>query len=433
MVLPLVNLSGDPAEEYFSDAMTDEIITELARLAPEQLAVIARTTTMHYKGTQKDVARIGRELGVVYAVEGGVRRVQGHVDINVQLIQASDQTHLFARKYDATLDGIFDTQRQVAVDIADRIGIATMPNIGTGVAVGGRIVRKPTANLAAYNEYIQARYLMGKSTAESLAAIKEHLEKAIACDPEFALAYDAIADVYWYLGYWGFMRPREAFAAGIVHVLRAIEIDNTRAETHALLGQFHKTAYNWREVEREMTLALRLDPTSPLVRLRCAVSWLMPQGRMEEAAAYAEYALHLDPLSLLVRLAWLVVLLLSYNHERTLEAAQQLLELAPSAYWAHLAIGSIYRDQGLLDKAVAAHRRAVEVSGDSLAMLGWLAIAWPLAAIHPRPARCCNASTRRRRKATCRQPVRPGFISGSERSMPLSNGSIGRLTSAISC
>jgi len=373
VVLPFVNLSGDPREEYFSDAMTDEIITAIAALSPEQLGVIARTTAMRYKGCRKNVEQIGHELAVDYAVEGAVRRTARQVGINVQLIKVSDQTHLFARKYAATLEDVFDMQRQVALDIAGRIGINAVPDTGARMAVGKRAVRKPTENLAAYNEYIQARYLMGKATAESLAAIQGHLEKAIACDPEFALAHDALAEVYWELGYWGFIRPRQAFDAGIVHALRAIEIDNTRAETHALLGQFHKTIdYNWREVEREMALALQLDPTSPLVRLRYALSWLMPQGRMEEAIAQAEYALQLDPLSLFVRLIRLVMLLLAYQHERTLEAARQLLELDPAAYWAHLAIGSIYRNQGLFDKAIAAHRSAAKASGDTPAILGWL-------------------------------------------------------------
>jgi TolB-like protein len=377
IVLPFVNLSGDPAEECFSDAMTDEIITEFARLAPEQLAVIARTTAMHYKGSQKDVARIGRELGVDYVVEGGVRRTKDQAGVNVQLIQVSDQTQLFAKKYDAALGDVFNMQRHVALDIAGRIGLAPVPgNIRAGAAVSvGLAVRKPTENLTAYNEYIQARYLMGKTTEEGLANAKQHLERAIACDPEFALAYDALAEVYWYLGYLGFMRPREAFAAGIVHALRAIEIDNTRAETHALLGQFHKTVeYNWPEVHREMALALQLDPTSPLVRLRYAVSWLMPQGRMEEAAAEVEFALQSDPLSMFVRTWWTLMLLIWHQHERTLEAARQVLELDPVAYWAHLAIGSTYRDQGIFEKAIAAYRRAMEESGESPPTMGWLGL-----------------------------------------------------------
>jgi TolB-like protein/Tfp pilus assembly protein PilF len=372
LVLPFLNLSGDPGEEYFSDAVTDEVITAIAALLPEDLGVIARTTAMRYKGSRKNVEQIGRELAVDYIVEGGVRRAEGQVTLNIQLIQVKDQTHLFAMKYDAEMRNIFQMQSSIAQGIATHIpGIAG--KLSPAIQALGRGVRRPTENLAAYNEYIQARYLMGRTTAESLASIREHLEKAIAYDPEFALAHDALAEAHWYSGYWGFIRPREAFAAGIVHALRAIEIDNTRAETHALLAQFHKTVeYNWHEVEREMALALRLDPASPLVRLRYALSWLMPQGRMEEAVAEIEYALQLDPLSLALRLFRVVMLVLSYQHERTLEAARQLLELDPAAYWAYLAIGSIYRDQGLFDKAVAAHRRAAEVSGDSPAMLGWL-------------------------------------------------------------
>jgi TolB-like protein/tetratricopeptide (TPR) repeat protein len=372
LVLPFVNLSGDAGEECFSDAMTDDIITAIAALLPEDLGVIARTTAMRYKGSGKDVEQIGHELAVDYVVEGGVRRAEGRMAINIQLIQVKDQTHLFARKYDAEMRDVFQLQSSIAQGIAMHIP-CIVGKLSPSIQAGGGDVRKPIKNLPAYNEYIQARYLMGKTTAESLAVIREHLQKAIAYDPEFALAHDALAEVYWFWGYWGFIRPREAFAAGIVHALRAIEIDNSRAETHALLAQFHKTVdYNWREVEREMALALRLDPASPLVRFRYALSWLMPQGHMEEAVAEIEYALQLDPLSLILRLARVVMLLISYQHERTLEAARQLLELDPAAYWAYLAIGSIYRDQRLFDQAVAAHRKAAEVSGDSPAMLGWL-------------------------------------------------------------
>ena len=224
-VLPFVNLSGDPGQEYFSDAMTDEIITALASLAPEQLAVIGRTTTMHYKGAHKDVTRIRHELAVDYVVEGGVSRKNDHAAINVQLIQTSDQAHLFARRYEAALPDIFRMQSSIAQGIAAHIpGIAG--NLLPGIqAVGGR-ARKPTEDLAAYNEYIQARYEMNKMTAECFTKARRHLEKAIAADPEFALAYDALAEIHWYLGYLGFVSPRQASSAGIVHALRAIEIDN---------------------------------------------------------------------------------------------------------------------------------------------------------------------------------------------------------------
>jgi TolB-like protein/Tfp pilus assembly protein PilF len=371
VVLPLLNLTGNPAEEYFSDAMTDELITALARVAPTELAVIARTTAMHYKGLHKDAASIGRELGVDYIVEGTVRRTQSQLAISVQLIQVSDQMHVFAEKYEAGPRDVFSLHSRISLDLVARMGVRPVPDKIRSWTPGV----KSTENLAAYNEYIQARYLMGKTTPDALAKAKQQLETAIGFDPEFALAYDALAEVYWYLGYMGIMRPREAFDAGIVQALRAIEIDNMRAETHALLAQFHRTVeYNWHEVYREMALALRLDPTSPLVRVRYAVSWLMPQGRMQEAVAEVEGALQLDPLSLFFRTWRALLLLIGNQHERAMVAAQQVLELDAAAYWAYLTIGSVYRDRGVFEKAIAAHSRAMELSGDAPHMMGWLGL-----------------------------------------------------------
>jgi TolB-like protein/Tfp pilus assembly protein PilF len=375
VVLPFLNLSGDPGQEYLSDAMTDEIITEVARLAPELLAVIARTTAMYYKGSRADVAQVGRDLGVDYVVEGSVRRDTARFELNVQLIQVSDQMHVFAKKYDADIREIFNVQRVVALDIAHRIGVAALQEDVWGTAAIGKPPgRKPTEDLVAYHEYIQGRHHADKGTVEDLAAGRMHLEKAIARDPEFALAYDSLAEIYWYLGYLGLMRPQDAFSAGIVHALRAIEIENTRAETHALLGQFHKTvAYNWVEVQREMALALRLNPHSPLVRMRYAVSGLMPHGRLEQAVAELECALELDPLSVLARF-WLGIMLLLQRHgERAMEESRKLLDLAPTFWGGHFVIAVGYRFQGRVEEAIASQRKAVDLF-NCASMLGWLGL-----------------------------------------------------------
>jgi TolB-like protein/Tfp pilus assembly protein PilF len=370
VVLPFVNLSGDPAQEYFSDAMTDEIITALASVAPQQFAVIARTTAMHYKGSHKDVARIGRELEVDYLVEGAVRRTEERVAINVQLIQVSDQTYLFAKKYDAQMRDIFSLHKYIAQAIAGRTP-RVAENLLSSVVASGR-ARKPTEDLAAYNEYIQGR--LTTLGAESFAAARQHLENAIARDPGFAQAHDALAELYWQLGYLGFMSPRKAFSAGIVHALHALEMDNTRAETHALLAQFHKTIeYNWPEVHREMALALRLDPNSPLVRMRYAVSELMPHGRMDEAVAEIERALEFDPLSMWARLWLCVMLVLGRRFERGLEESRKLLDFDPTSGLGHFVIGLFYRYQKKFEEAISAHRKAVELSGLPGA-LGWLGL-----------------------------------------------------------
>ncbi|MFN0170698.1 MAG: tetratricopeptide repeat protein, partial [Bryobacteraceae bacterium] len=375
LVLPFVNLTGDPAQEYVSDAITDEIITELASLVPGQLSVIARTTAMHYKGSHKDVSRIGSELGVDYVVEGSVRRTEDGIATNVQFIQTSDQTHLFATKYAAALGDIFNMQHSIAQTIAAHLpGIADRTRAGViGVA---RRARKRIQNLAAYSEYIQGRHDIFKLTPEVLATAKQHLERAIALDPEFALGHDALAEFYWILGYVGLVSPREAFSAGMAHARRAIEIDDSLAETHALLGQFHKTVdYDWPEVHREMTLALRLDPDSPLVRTRYAVSWLMPQGCLEDAAAELERALEFDPLSFEVRYWLAIMLLLSGRYQRGIEECQKILDLDPDYPLAHFAMSGCYRYLKMFDEALAALRRAVELSGGSALTLGWLGLA----------------------------------------------------------
>ena len=300
VVLPFVNLTGDTAQEYFSDAMTDEIITALVGIAPGRLAVIARTTAMHYKGSRKDVTRIGRELAVDYVVEGAVRRDGCQIGINVQLVHATDQTHLYAKKHEATLENLFETQQSIACDIAARIMLPRVSDDTRPVSTGGR-TRRPTDDLDAYDAYIRGRHLFVKSP-EAIARAKACFDDAIARDPHFALAYDALGEVYWWMGFTGLAPPREAFSAGVFRALRALEIDGTLGEAHALLGVFRKELdYDWPEVQREMAIALRCSPASPLVGFRNAISWLMPQGRLAEAVSEMQRVLEYDPLDLHAR------------------------------------------------------------------------------------------------------------------------------------
>ena len=375
VVLPFANLSGDAAEEYFSNAITDEIGTELARLAPARLAVIARTTALRYKASRKDPARIGRELAVDYIVEGGVSREDGRIIVNVQLIRAAEQTHVWAKRYDAESRGVFDLQGRIARELAGQTGIALTLQEPAGTPGTKPALRAPTNDLTAYNEYIRARSLMDRVTGESLTKAREHLERAIQRDPRFALAYDAIAEVYWNLGYFGFAPARETFSTGVLFAVRALELDSSLAETHALLGQYHKQLhFDWPEVEREMSLALRLNPASPIVRVRYAGNLLMPLGRLEEAVQQLERALELDPLST-ATLTWLaVMLMLSRLYDRAEDQARLLLQLEPSSYLGYLILGGVHRERGSYKAAIEIQRKAVALSGGSPVMLGWLGL-----------------------------------------------------------
>jgi TolB-like protein len=380
-VLPFLNLSGDPAQEYFSDAMTDEIITELAGLAPQALSVIARTTAMRYKGSHKDVARVAHELGVEYVVEGSVRRTEDQIGLNVQLVRGSNQMHLFARRYQAELRDIFKIQSSVARDIAAHIdNVHIVEAIRTAQFVDASQRRPPTHNVGAYDEYLQGRSHLGRVTPEAFAKARQHFEEAISRDAGFALAYDGLAEVYWYLAYFGFMSPRDAFSTGVLYAIRALEIDNSLGETHALLGLYHKQlAYDWPVVKSEMARALELSPTSPIVRERYAFNVLMPHGHHAEAVAELELALGWDPLSISARSHLGAVLLLWRRYDEAMEQARRLLELEPRAYWGHALTGSCFRDQGIFDRAIHAYRTAVELSGGASSMLGWFGLSLALA------------------------------------------------------
>lgn len=376
LVLPFVNLSGDPAQEYFSDAMTDEIITELAGLAPNALALIARTTAMHYKGTHKDIARIGRELSVDYVVEGGVRRTSDRIALNVTLVRAGDQMHVFAKRYEVELREMFGVQRSIARDIAEHIDMGPITEaVRPPLAVGAPEKRKPRPDPAAYDEYVQGRHHLCRLTPEAFAKARQHFEEATARDPEFALAYDSLAEIYWYLGYVGFMAPRDAFSTGVLYAMRALEIDNTLGETHAMLALYHKQVdYNWPEVDRAMARALELSPTSPIVRTRYALNALMPYGRLEAAVEELERALEWDPSSAFIRAHLAIVLVLWRRWDKAMDQARMVLELEPRAYMAYLVTAVCYRERRMLDEAIAAQARATELSGGSAAMLGWLGL-----------------------------------------------------------
>jgi TolB-like protein/tetratricopeptide (TPR) repeat protein len=376
VVLPFLNLSGDPRQEYFSDAITDEVITALAARAPEHLAVIARTTAMHYKGSQKDVARIGRELGVDYVVEGGVRRTDEQIKLTVQLIQVRDQTHLFAKKFNAEQQDIFNLQGGIADEIVAHLDLGPqMDKAGAGAAVAAR-GRKPTGDLTAYNMYLQGRHYLYTWTPESATKAKQYSERAIVRDPEFALAYDSLGELYWSLGFYGFIPPKEACSVGFCYALRAVEIDNDLAETHALLGRYRKQVdFNWPEAEREMKRALELNPRSPVVRLRYATSYLMAQGRLAEAAGELEGVLEYDPMNLNVRCWFAVLHYLGRHYDGALEQLDQVFDVDPDYSLGHLVLGQTRCMERKFEEATAVFRKAVELYGGAPMVLGWLGLA----------------------------------------------------------
>jgi TolB-like protein len=378
LVLPFANLDGDPSQEYVSDALTDEVITELAALAPGGLAVIARTTAMRYKGSRKGVARIGHELSVDYIVEGAVRHVGEPITVSAQLVRASDQEYVCAKRYEADPKEIFGLQGRIARDIAEHLGAsAGMHVVAVGASGRGRATRTPTGDLVAYNEYVQGLRALDRA-AEMWRGFQEcraHLESAVSRDPGFGLAHEALAQMYWLLGYTGVMAPKDVCAVGLLHAVRALEIDNTRAEPRALVAQYQKQLdYAWPDIERELTAALELNPTSSLTRMLYAVGWLMPQGRLGDAIAELERALEWDPLSYLVRFWRATMYSLAREADRVTEQARLLIELEPAGPPGHWLLGVGLSRQGRVDEGIASLQRAADLSGGAALTLGWLGL-----------------------------------------------------------
>ena len=365
-VLPFANMSAEKEDEYFSDGLAEEIINALTKIPG--LRVVARTSSFAFRSREQDVREIGARLAVGSILEGSVRRAGTRIRVTAQLINVSDGCHLWSERFEREITDVFAIQDEISQAIARKLRV--------GIGREGQAARRPTADLEAYNLYLQGRYHLSKWTPEGFARAQACFEQAIARDPDFALAYDALAEHHWYLGFFGILPPREAFSTGIWAALRAVEIDDTMAETHALIGMYRKELdYNWPEVQREIGRALELSPSSPVVRLRGALSGLMPSGELKESIEELKIVIESDPLSLFNRWWLAIMYYLARDNERAMEQVRFMIDLDPGYYVGHWAHAMVSLDKGAADEAVVELRKAAELSGNVPLMLGWLGMA----------------------------------------------------------
>jgi len=294
-VLPFQNLSGDPAQEYFADGLTEEMITDLGKLNPQALGVIARTSAMKYKNSKEDVAQIARALGVGYVLEGSVRREGNEARISAQLIQVSDQSHLWAQNYQRDVKDILSVQTDVARAIADKVQVKLNPQQETPAAGS-----KPR-NAQAYDDYLEGRYAWNERTVASMTKGVEYFEQAIEEDPNYAAAWAGMAQCYALLGMDRVPNRRDLLAKAKAAALRAVELDDTSAEAHVALGGVRVVAdFDWPGAEAEFKRAIELNPNDAQAHHWYANLYLDPQGRDNEAIAEMQQAQALDPLSLII-------------------------------------------------------------------------------------------------------------------------------------
>lgn len=366
-VLPFANMSGAKEDDILCEGLAEEVINALTRIPG--LLVIARTSAFAVARLGLDVREAGARLGVGAILEGSVRRAGNRVRIATQLVSANDGGHLWGERYDRELTDVLALEDEIATAIAGRL---------SGELVRGerRTPRSPV-DAEAHAAYLEGRYHFARGTPDELAKAAACYQLAIARDPGYALAYDSLAELHWYLGFFGGVPPREAFSVSTWHALRAIELDDTLAEAHALLAMLRKELdYDWKEVDREIRRALELNAQSPLVRLRDAISGLIGQGRVEEGLAEVEGVLRNDPLSLLTRWWAGVFAMLCRRFERVLEEGHHMVALDSTHFVGHWLLGMGRDGLGAPEEAVEHLERAHQLSGGIPLTLGFLAYAY---------------------------------------------------------
>jgi TolB-like protein/Tfp pilus assembly protein PilF len=368
-VLPLQNLSGDPNEEYFSDGLTEEMITQLSRLQPDRLAVIARTSTMQYKGTAKRVDVIGRELHADYLLEGSVRRAGGQVRISVQLIRISDQTHVWAESYQREARDILALQSDFAGAVAEAVSLRLSPQEKANLASAGPV------NPASYQLYLRGRYLWNQRTEDGLQKSIGYFQQALIADPSSAASYSALADAYNVLGNWGMVPPKEAYPQAKAAAGKALELNPRLAEAHiALAYAIHLYDWNPSAAETEFREGLALNPNYAPGHQWYAV-FLASEGRFEEAVAQITRARELDPLSLIIGdvVGWIYSL--ARRNDDAIREFRKAIELDPRFYPTHYDLGLTYVEMGKYEDAIAELEQARSLAGDTPRTLSGLAYA----------------------------------------------------------
>lgn len=349
-VLPFENLSGSRKYDSFSDGLTEEMITQLGRLNPERLGVIARTSSMTYKSTDKTVEQIGRELGVSYVLEGSARRDGNRVRITAQLIQVSDQTHLWAESYEAALENILSLQARVSSEVAKQIQVRLLP-----AEHPPRVVIP-----AAYDAWLTGRYLWNRRGEQDLQTSIRSFQEAIQADDAYAPAYSGLADCYLTLMDRGHLPHGEAMASARPAIVKALQLDDQLAEAHVSCGHAALHEFDWPAAQRELRRGIQLSPSSSTARYYYA-NYLVAMGRIDEAVFEAEESVRLDPMSPAAHSNLASVLWFAGDDSRSLGHAERSLELNPNLSRAYDDIGRAHEQMGALDTAIEMFERAVSI------------------------------------------------------------------------
>ena len=347
-VLPFQNLTGDAAQDYFSDGLTEEMITQLGNLDSERLGVIARTSVMHYKNSQEPLDQIGRELQIQYVLEGSVRRESDRVRITAQLIQVKDQSHVWAREYDRELVNLLSLQEEIARDVTDEIHRT----------LGGRAKPEPASqtfsapkSYEAYDLYLKGQYFFNQRSVTGFEQAIDFFQQATGKDPSYARAYAGLADCYALVGGYSQRPQTDLVPKARAAAQRALELDGNLAEAHtakALIVQNYD--WDWQTAENEFQRAIQLNPNYATAHHWYAehLTW---RGRFEQALRESERARQLDPLSLIIAADNGATLYYSRQYDRAIAQFRTVREMDPNFPRTGI-IRAAYVQKGLFSNAL---------------------------------------------------------------------------------
>lgn len=363
-VLPLANLTGDPHQEYFSDGMTEALISALAKI--RALKVISRTSAMHYKHTNTRLPQIARELGVDAIIEGAVTLTHGRVRVSAQLVHAATDEHLWAESYDRELADVLSLHADLARAIASEVRAVLTPDEEQ------RLERSPRVDPAAHEAELRARYFLAKVTPTDVERATYWFEQAITRDPSLAGAHAGLAQCCSYRGVplsggLGIAEQRQYLIRAKAAAEQALALDDTLAEAHAALGfTLLFNDWGWRSAERVLDRALTLEPSSSLAHMYLAV---VASTKLDRAATLAELrrAVELDPINLLIRAEAGEMCYWVRDYAQAIAYASQTLELDPAFPRAHFVLGRVFEAQGRIDEAIAEYHRAGMITTEEAA------------------------------------------------------------------
>jgi TolB-like protein/Flp pilus assembly protein TadD len=361
-VLPFENLSRDPDNAYFAEGVQDEILTRLAKVA--DLKVISRTSTQHFKSAPENLRDIAKQLGVTNILEGSVQKAADQVRVNVQLINAMTDAHVWADTYDRKLTDIFAVESEIAKTIAETLQARLTGSEKSSIA------KTPTVNPEAYELYLKGRFFWNKRTGDDLRKSIEYLKQAIAKDPGYALAYAALADSYGILRFYGGASPNESIVPATAAAKKALELDDSLAEAHASLGLIATEELEIHRGLSELERAVQLNPNYATAHHWLSLA-LTALGQSDRSITELKRALELDPLSMIINADLSIGYLYARRYDEAEAQARKTLEIDSRSFVAHYYLGMALQLKGQLKKAIPEFQKAVELNNDpySIAML----------------------------------------------------------------